>query len=159
MLLILYFSLNDDFQDINDSPENQKNVSTSNNSLKNSILGRNLEGVQICLHNGADPNIQFWTRKITALQLAIAVGSLEIIQNLLISGADVNMADSQGITPLHLATENGMIDLVPCLINAGAKVNIQDLTLSGQTPLHRAAIGGHLKVLEYLVSYGAQVKI
>lgn len=135
--------------------ENQVNASTFNTSLKNAILGKNPEAVEVCLQNGANPNSQFSTMQITPLLLAVSVSSLETIQILLDNGADVTMADIRGTTPLHLAAEIGMTNLVSCLIAAGADVNAQDIT--NETPLHRAAAGDHLEVLEHLVSSGAQV--
>lgn len=69
------------------------------------------------------------SRGITPLHLAAGIGCENLVQQLIVAGADINVQD--------YARENG----------------------GGQeTPLHRAAVGGHLEALRQLIHGGAQVK-
>jgi ankyrin repeat protein len=58
------------------------------------------------------------------------------VQNLLKGGADVNLADPDGISPLLIATENFHFDTAVYLLKAGANPNHWDWW--GRTPLYAA---------------------
>lgn len=88
-------------------------------------------------------------RQKTALHLAVAHGKDDIIELLLVHGADI-MARSDGSwTPLHNACENGNVNVVKTLLTAGADVNAR--LLNGMTPLHVTAQAGHLDVVNCLL--------
>ncbi|CAO2649435.1 Nn.00g068200.m01.CDS01 [Neocucurbitaria sp. VM-36] len=88
-------------------------------------------------------------RQKTALHLAVAHGRDDIIELLLVHGADI-MAKSDGSwTPLHNACEQGSVKVVRILLGAGANINARLLT--GMTPLHVAAQAGHLEVVQCLL--------
>lgn len=135
---------------------------TVNQRLMMAIEEKDAGAIEFCLRNGADPNTQFGTNKVTALHLATTIDAPETVQTLIKNGADVKVADSRGITPLHLAAGLGFSDIVLCLISAGADINAQDLIKEDgggqETSLHRAAIGGHLDALRKLLLAGAKVK-
>jgi ankyrin repeat protein/Mg2+ and Co2+ transporter CorA len=88
-------------------------------------------------------------RQKTALHLAIAHGRDDIIELLLVHGADV-MATSDGSwTPLHNACEQGSVKGLKILLDRGADINVR--LLNGMTPLHVAAQAGHLDVVNCLL--------
>lgn len=88
-------------------------------------------------------------RQKTALHLAVAHGRDDIVELLLMYGANV-MAKSDGSwTPLHNACEQGSVKVVKTLLTAGADINVK--TLAGMTPLHVAAQAGHLDVINCLL--------
>jgi ankyrin repeat protein/Mg2+ and Co2+ transporter CorA len=88
-------------------------------------------------------------RQKTALHLAVAHGRDDIIELLLVHGADV-MAKSDGSwTPLHNACEQGSVKVLKILLERGANVNAR--LLNGMTPLHVAAQAGHLDVVNCLL--------
>jgi ankyrin repeat protein/Mg2+ and Co2+ transporter CorA len=88
-------------------------------------------------------------RQKTALHLAVAHGRDDIIELLLVYGANV-MAKSDGSwTALHNACEQGSVKVIRTLLTAGADVNAK--TLNGTTPLHIAAQAGHLDVVNCLL--------
>lgn len=134
---------------------------TVNQRLMMAVEESDPGAVEFCLSNGADPNHQYTTNKITALHLATTVGSTEVTQLLIKSGVDVSAADSRGITPLHLAAGIGFTQLIEPLVAAGANVNAQDNIrengTGGESPLHRAASGGHLEIVRKLLFSGAKV--
>lgn len=61
-------------------------------------------------------------------------GLLPIAAALLASGADPNIADSDGLTPLHLAAGRAHLEGVKLLLKAGADATAA--TADGDTPLH-----------------------
>lgn len=66
-------------------------------------------------------------------------------------GADVNMADEQGITTLYSAASGGHAEDVRTLLaTPGIDVNKADIW--GQTPLHRAAMNGHTEIVRMLLA-------
>jgi ankyrin repeat protein/Mg2+ and Co2+ transporter CorA len=88
-------------------------------------------------------------RQKTALHLAVAHGRDDIIELLLVCGANV-MARSDGSwTPLHNACKQGSVKVLRTLLAAGADINAKLLT--GRTPLHVAAQEGHLEIVNCLL--------
>ncbi|HSW75518.1 MAG TPA: ankyrin repeat domain-containing protein [Candidatus Saccharimonadales bacterium] len=52
----------------------------------------------------------------TPLQKAICAGGVDIVEELLIAGADLNIVNKDGMTPLHLAIMKNNIDIVRTLL-------------------------------------------
>lgn len=78
-----------------------------------------------------------------------------VLQILLDSGTDANVADHAGKLPLLQAAELGEATLVLMLIANGAKLTIADK--DGRSALHQAAKQGHTKVMRDLIDIGANV--
>jgi uncharacterized protein len=68
----------------------------------------------------------------TALMLAASYGYVEVAEQLLQRGADVQAVDGDGNTALHLATCNNKPELISLLLQHGADVNARNQ--SGETP-------------------------
>ena len=81
----------------------------------------------------------------------------QLIRDMIIKGADVNHADTQGISTLMWACSatGGDIEIVKILIAQGADVNGVDN--EGETALHWASRFGHTDAARYLVEAGANV--
>ena len=88
-------------------------------------------------------------RQKTALHLAIAHGRDDIIELLLVHGADVGAKSDGSWTPLHNACQQGSVKVLKILMAAGADVNAKLLT--GMTPLHVAAQAGHFDIVKCLL--------
>jgi ankyrin repeat protein len=86
----------------------------------------------------------------TALALASAGGSTEIVQTLLAAGANPDLKQCDGKTPLTIAAANGRADVVRLLLAAEADVNISQA--DGKTALTSAVENGHADVAELLRS-------
>ena len=68
------------------------------------------------------------------LQSAAMQSSLDVVQFLILHGANVNKDDSRGKTPLHYAAQsNPNIDVLEYLIDQGADVHATDI--DGKKPL------------------------
>lgn len=76
------------------------------------------------------------------------------VRSLLADGADVNVAQGDGMTALHWAARNGAGELVDLLL--GAKADVAAVTRIGlQTPLHLAGEMGHEWPVRSLLKAGA----
>jgi ankyrin repeat protein len=107
--------------------------------------------VKALLARGVDANSQN-TLGMSALQIAAAVGNMEMVQTLLAAGADVNHASVYG-TPLTFAAFDSRPEIVKLLLEKGATVS------AGRpdqiTPLMLAARAGQVEVIRELLARGA----
>ncbi|MFO7169478.1 MAG: ankyrin repeat domain-containing protein [Chloroflexota bacterium] len=74
------------------------------------------------------------------LNAAAAGDHLDVVNLLIVAGADVNARDGSGFTPLHAAAQNGNTAIVRALLNAGADPQAQQG--AGRTPLALALEAG-----------------
>lgn len=88
-------------------------------------------------------------RQKTALHLAVTHGRDDIVELLLLYGANIAAKSDGSWTPLHNACEHGSVKVVRTLLNAGADINAK--RLNGMTPLHVASQAGHLDVIDCLL--------
>ena len=85
--------------------------------------------------------------KFTALHLAAANGHLNIVQKLIMAGADARaLTWPDHYTPLHSAAEGGHANIVRYLLVERAVPVVADE--SGDTPLHTAVRAGHHDVVQ-----------
>ena len=88
------------------------------------------------------------------LILAVSMGKLAEVENLVRAGADVNTVTKEdGGTALYSAAAQGHLAIVQYLVQQGADKN--KVSNEGATPLFIAAQGGNLAVVQYLVQEGA----
>jgi ankyrin repeat protein len=92
---------------------------------------------------------------IETLRVAIYLGDVAKVKNLIDKGADVNAGTGTAWTPLHYAARYNQRAVAEALIAAGARVDSP--TKYGWTPLHMAAEEGHLDVVQLLSAKGANV--
>ena len=79
---------------------------------------------------------------------------LDKVRLLLRGGADVNVAQGDGMTALHWSAENRSAEMAAMLIYAGA--NVEALTrIGGYTSLHLASRSGSAAVVQELLEAGA----
>jgi len=86
-------------------------------------------------------------------------GNIERIKELLDSGTNVNMIDTDinKWTALMLSADAGNINVVQLLLERGANVNMIDY--SGRTALIMATISGSLDIVNLLIRNGADINI
>ncbi len=93
------------------------------------------------------------------LHWAAWYGKKDIVQHLIIKGANVNARANDGTTPLHLAVHEGKLDVIRLFFPAEKEVdvNINAEAADGRTPLHMAAQYGHKGAIEFLLKEGADI--
>ena len=84
---------------------------------------------------------------------AAARGDAAELKSLIIAGADVHSAKTNGVTPLHVAALNGHAETVEVLLWAGVNVDPRDA--SGHTPLYQVSGVGDTEVARLLLKSGA----
>ena len=84
----------------------------------------------------------------TAMMWAAGRGNLICLQLLIVSGADVEAVDQNGVTIMR-AAQGGHLTCLKLLVASGADVNAA--SDNGRTALMAAAQGGHLTCLQYLI--------
>ncbi|XP_067941893.1 ankyrin repeat domain-containing protein 45-like isoform X2 [Watersipora subatra] len=82
------------------------------------------------------------------LDIAAALGRLDMVRELLARGAEVNSASIKGITALHRAADWGKIDVVKLLVENGA--DMQARTTYGERPRESAFRYKHIECVDYL---------
>ncbi|KAI4595968.1 hypothetical protein KJ359_006260 [Pestalotiopsis sp. 9143b] len=98
-------------------------------------------------------NFRRYTKRRSALQLAVEQGALSMILLLLDNGADLNgpPADVGGATAIQIACMKGYIDIAKLLIERGADVNGAGAEYLGRTALEGAAEHGRLDTIFLLL--------
>jgi len=91
----------------------------------------------------------------TAIHEAASKGMIEIVEQYLNSGVNVDVLTDCLSTPLHLAAANGHCEVAAYLLSVGASVHIADS--SGSTPLHSATMYGYSAMAQLLLAWGANV--
>jgi ankyrin repeat protein len=95
----------------------------------------------------------------TALIVAIKTRSEQMVELLLMNGADLHRPAQKGVkrTPLQQACEIGSFKIVKLLLEKGASVNERPADRGGATALQLAAISGSIKIANLLLDRGALV--
>lgn len=87
------------------------------NDLLKAIDSNDVALVKMLIDGGVNVNC---LRRITPLSLASRRGHVDIINALVDAGADLHMADAQGMSPVHHAAANGRNDSINALALLGA---------------------------------------
>ena len=120
----------------------------------------------------------------TALQIAVSMQKIQIIELLIEKGADVDKPGPHNWTALYIAISRGHYDVCEILLDAGAKILANDLpeasrngdtdicelllskgasidrkSADGNTALHRACADGHVQTIRMLLEKGASAEI
>ncbi len=93
----------------------------------------------------------------TKLHSAAFYGRIELVELLLIQGADINARAKDGVSPLHLAIKKDHLKVAQLLFAKGANLAAKDN--QGNTPLHIAADAFSRAAIEALVKMGAYVNV
>jgi ankyrin repeat protein len=79
---------------------------------------------------------------------------LELAQDLIMDGANVNVLTDDHLAPLHMAAQNGNVAIARLLLEHGAEINPVDL--KGWTPLDRAEKWQHPQTATFLHASGGK---
>lgn len=109
--------------------------------------------VSLLLERGADPGARSRNSlDSTPLHAALAgTADLDLVDRLLVAGAEVNGTDRGGFTPLHLAAARGDLSLVTRLLLRGAETSMR--AHDGQTPATLARSRGHEPMARFLETW------
>lgn len=96
-----------------------------------------------------------------ALFVAVAIGDLEPLQELISKGESVNVATQDGRTLLCYAVKFGKADVVQFLIKNGTSVRVKLNSTESRTgnPLTQAGHAGHMQVYQALIEAEAPINI
>jgi len=92
------------------------------------------------------------------LILAAERGHKDVVQLLLTSGADPNLADEDGFTPLLDAVDDGHFEVAKLLLDYGADPNIAN-KVDGYVPLMYASGSGHEDIVQLLLDRGSDPNV
>ncbi|XP_062609781.1 uncharacterized protein LOC134271592 [Saccostrea cucullata] len=81
----------------------------------------------------------------------------EYIDDLVDSGANVNLCNNNGFSPLHVACYIGYDSTVQLLLNNGADINLCDIV--GDSPLNVACHIGHESTVQLLLNNSADINL
>ena len=116
----------------------------------------NKYAINVLLNAGADPNI---ADANSGTSLHYAAGNdccIEVYQEIISHGVDVNATAKNNVSALMLACEKGNKDAINVLLNAGADPNIADA--NSETSLHYAAGNDCCtEVYQEIISHGVDV--
>lgn len=121
--------------------------------LHRAVTAQNLNAV----HDALMADMRAANRKITngmtALHLAVLIGNLQIVEELIRGGANPHADDDIGDTPLHIAARTGNLLVAEYLLRQFVDADVQDD--EWRTPLHWAAWNNDLDMIQMLINYGA----
>lgn len=92
-----------------------------------------------------------------SLHGAASRGDIDMMEDLLRKGGDVNENGRMGDRPLHQAANAGHLKATEFLVARGADVQIKNEI--GGSPLHEAAENGHVEMIRYLVGKGVDINV
>ncbi|MGI6459041.1 MAG: ankyrin repeat domain-containing protein [Candidatus Hydrogenedentales bacterium] len=90
----------------------------------------------------------------TKLHKAIRDGYRDMVEAMLVFGADANETSASGMTPLHWCALTGDAELADVLVEHGARADAQAPGLGGLTPQAAAILMGYEEVADLLSTCG-----
>jgi len=105
---------------------------------------QHLDVMKVLMDAGADINQKSNIYGFTPLTLSAGNGHIEIVRELILRGADVNLPNKGGKMPITYAAENGHLEIVKKLFAAGAVItnDVFESTIRGR----------NIAVLKYLLT-------
>lgn len=110
--------------------------------------------IRWCLKNDHDVN-ELSPLGETPVLYAVESGKVAIVTFLIKAGANITIADINGVTPLHRAAYYGMDKIVTLLLSNGADINAR--TIYGETPLMYAIERRENHIAHLLIAAGADL--
>ncbi|KAG8178987.1 hypothetical protein JTE90_012500 [Oedothorax gibbosus] len=117
-------------------------------------IANNFEDIALFLINNDSCKTKDKKTSTAALFLAALDGQENIVNALLLKGADINSTNDNNATALHISANQGHNDVVKVLLKYNSKL-YKRVNNEGLTPLHLAVISGHDKVVSTLLNAGA----
>jgi ankyrin repeat protein len=124
-------------------------------ALREAVESFDRARVQQLLAEGADMHRLAYGRD--AFALALGSGRLQLVQDLIAAGADVNRVYANEGPALILAVSGGHVDLVRCLLTAGADANAT--SAQGWSALLTAGLQRNGEIVQTLLAAGARTDL
>jgi ankyrin repeat protein len=116
------------------------------------------EIVEMIVESGVAFKIEENKQLSSALLMVAAFnGKSNLVDILLMYGADINVTDEAGRTPLMLVAESGHKEIVENFLQKNAEVDIQDK--QGRAALSFAAQSGNSEIVALLINAGSNIQI
>lgn len=133
--------------------EQENKINVSIDTLSKAAMRGDTKLAKQLVDNGVDPN-QFNKEGLSPLMFAARAGQVKMMQLLVNSGADVNLASpGSGVTALIIASNRGQNEAVKFLIDNGADLNAK-LKVSSFSALTYAIKSSHVKTTKLLLESG-----
>jgi hypothetical protein len=124
-------------------------------ALLDAVKAGSVKQLEKALDQGATLEAEDKRTGRTALIVAAALGRANMVERLLVAGAEVNARDKNGWTALMVASEKGHTDVVKKLLLWGAEIGLTNK--NGTTALMLAAFKGQGKTVDLLLKAGANL--
>ncbi|XP_046341387.2 ankyrin repeat-containing protein NPR4-like [Haliotis rufescens] len=111
----------------------------------------------ILSHDMEDINSRGWKKRTPVMASALH-GNKEVVELLVVEGADVSLVSERGENILHLACQGGRVQVVKYVLSKDT-VRINSRGWKKRTPVMAAALHGHKEVVELLVVEGADLSL
>lgn len=102
----------------------------------------------------------------TAVHISVLTRQARMTQLLVLSGARIDIQDSNGNTPIHLACQNGDVDCLQSLMTGismshekSGVPNIDLINYDGLAAIHLAARSGHCDIIRALHWFGTDLGV
>ncbi|XP_060083882.1 uncharacterized protein LOC132563138 [Ylistrum balloti] len=139
--------------------DNRDNIPPFGEELRDAIDKGDIVGLRQTICKGADIKLQFGKYHATPLHFACKKQSLEIVEELIKKGADINSTDGINDRPLHEAVRFGVLSVLSFLLEKKADPDVQNNY--GDSPLMycfdtaRFRANGWTKKAKVLLKHGA----
>jgi len=130
---------------------------TKVDQLFNAITSQNISMVQALVSGGIDPNMDVALYNTTPLMHAVETSTVEMVENLIKYGSNVDVADSSGTTPLIYSIKTNKQDIASVLIKKSRNINMKDQ--HGRSAIHYAAKKGNENIFKQVVAAGGDLKL
>jgi ankyrin repeat protein len=130
-------------------------ISLCKGIVQSAVWHNKIEAIRVLHETGKADFNELHKNNNTPLITAIEYDYVDILRELLASGADPNR-DANGVFPLIKAAEKEKSDQVVMLLEAGATVN--QTRTDGMTALMRAAFQGRVETVKKLIEKGADLE-
>lgn len=132
-----------------------RTIDSIEHQICRAILANDVLTLQQLIEQGADINTHYReAERLTPLIQAINLQKIEIVEMLLLAGADVHQSQYEITMPLWIATGLGSLGIVKLLLKAGANPNLGDVT---SAPLHLAITKNNPDIVEALIQAHADL--
>ena len=101
--------------------------------------------------------LMFHDSSMVVLYSLFAPRLFQVVELLLVRGANKEHRNVSDYTPLSLAASGGYVNIIKLLLNHGAEINSRTGSKLGISPLMLAAMNGHTNAVKLLLDMGSDI--